>query len=452
MSVPHIPPAAHTPRQLAFWHEGDPVTETFLDRPRQDGCEGILFTAGIRDGAPEIIDIAPPHQPAEEIVSTVKATGLSVWLHLTLRFFDDLRSARGQVGRLLIGGSSSTMLCDYADLKCQFSDRELIRALHRMFPQADGFLLDSVVDPSIFTNDGFYHSRCYMREFKDRYQYVPSAERLAEDATCRRDYYSTWEDLLFRLQSSVAQEIWANYTTQIPIIHRYSHMPGHLSPNPFRITLKTSNGVLMDQGGGQLPHALARSIRRYHPDAQVWIQASGSRISRVEDSTEQHVVDVAVVWNWDVLAAMDSDQRMRYENSLAALMTCLQENHITFGLIPPEMITTAEEPTESGGFRRKEAEYRCVIYPYASVLRQIDWEVLESFSLQGGNLIFYGASPQKTIEGRDIQHDFELLKGTHNTHYLDCDAGSMLPDGIVSLFRELTNVSAGVATTVAADD
>lgn len=439
MSVPHIPPAVHAPRQLAFWHETDPVTEAFLDRSRQEGCEGIVFTAGIRDGSPEIIGVAPPRQPSAEMISAVKATSLSVWLHLKLRFFDDLRSARGQIGRLLSGDSSSTSLCDYADLRCQSSDRELIRALHHRFPQADGFLLDSVIDPCVFTDDSLHHSRSYMREFKDRYQYVPSAEGLAEEATCRRDYYATWEDMLFRLQSSVTQEIWANYSAQVPVIHRYLNKPGQLSPNPFRIALTTSNGLLMDQGNGQVAEALARSIRRYHPDAQVWLQVSGSQIIRMDDPTEEHVVDVAVVWNWDVLAALDPDQRMRYDDSLAALMSCLQENHINFSLIPPEVITTAEEPTESGGFRRKEAEFRCVIYPYASILRQIDWEVLESFSLQGGNLIFYGATPQKTIEGRDLRHDFEQLNGTHNTHCLDCDAGSMLPDGIVALFRELTD-------------
>jgi len=390
-----------------------------LNTLRDEGAEAVLLPVESSGGdasesGPDVC-LGVNSQRVHKIcraAESVAGAGLQLWLCLDHRALDNHRAQFGLSGRLLATqGNSQSPFPDYADLRCQTADRRLVDSIIDAIPGAAGFVLGAAMDPAVLAVDNRFYSPKFLREFRDRFQCDLRQALTPETAITRRNYYAAWSDMLFRLQSSVARAIRCRRGPRVPIVFMDGSHPTHAPVDVYRLARSTADGIIGDGNPPEnVSRAVARSVAKYLPRRLGWtVQPDGWLEAIPPEASES--VDVAVVWNWGAEAALDATLRARYRRSLGAVCRLLDRESISYDIVPPDVITTAEEPTETGGFRRREGEYGCVLYPYGWMLRPIDWEILESFADSGGRLLFYGAGPQVTTDGRLIAEQFGKLIG-----------------------------------------
>jgi len=405
------PPVAY-PRRLKQWTVGDEAPRAGFASLREEGAEAILLQIGLSSAEATVRDIEFCLCEVSRCAETVAAAGLPVWLSIDHTLFDAYRLLNG-LGGTMREASTNTMsdLPDYADLRCQQCDRKLLDQLIDVVPNLCGLVVGSVIAPQIFAEHKHFYSPNFVHEFRDRHQYDWQEHFQTDNARTRADYYATWSDILFRLQSSLAFAFRHRCGFHYPFIYRASPPQTGVGEDLYRMAVYIADGVVVEHCTPEdMEFHLARSVAKYVARNLCWVAQADGWLEAILPS-DGKCVDVAVVWNWETEAAMSPSLRLHYRRSLGAVCALLGANNFSFDIISPEVVTTAEEPTLSGGFRREEAEYRCLVSPYGFLFQPLDWEIMESLSAVGGRLLFYGPAPQITTTGQTLRESFAELTG-----------------------------------------
>ncbi|MBI3923703.1 MAG: hypothetical protein HY318_19945 [Armatimonadetes bacterium] len=389
----------------------------FVNERADEGCDAVAFGLSLDGDTPCFPGISASPVGEGNPVAEALARGLSTWVYLELGILNQGR-VRHVSGRLnswqATEGSTESELLDFSSLGCQKSDRLLLNGLRQRVADVQGFVVEPAIDLRVFSDsDRYYYSPSFRREFADRHGYDPLPRFARDDPRFRRDYVSTWEDMLFRLHSSLTQGIRELWRSDTPVVYWESHAGGSLGPNVFRMSVETGSELAIEERletpESRVLDSLATSVRRLSGVKRSWRIDDHRVMSVLTGDDRSPVFEAALIYNWDALVAMDAQWRREYVESFDTLCQCLLQSGITFEVVPPQFLTTADEPTESGGFRRGEVEFRCVLCPFGWLFRQIDWEILESFCLQGGKVIFYGDPPQSALEGTNLRAAFDKL-------------------------------------------
>lgn len=311
----------------------------------------------------------------------------------------------------------------------------------------------------------FFAGESFCGEFRDRCRY-DLRQRLAAltaDTEDRLrvllDYHSVRADLAFRSLSTLKTE--AERQRHELEVGPFPPVTGEVSrdlwtgtADYFRFASLTATGAFVSLASDRPAEqhwrlALARSLAKFHPRQASWVFGEPAAFQSEATCTEilmashRHVVvggrieealaqleggslgvptdwiskrdfvlshapspmvkaNVAVVYNWRVPAVLSMEDARAYQDSLVGLTVSLAKAGIAFDIIAPELMTTAEEPTDDGGFRRREEVYDGVLYPWPLVHDRLDWEVLCEFIAQGGRALSYGRAPAALTDGTPI--------------------------------------------------
>jgi hypothetical protein len=122
------------------------------------------------------------------------------------------------------------------------------------------------------------------------------------------------------------------------------------------------------------------------------------------------VVDVAIWHGWEGVMATNSQQwTFGLKNFQLFGSEALARRSIAFDFVDSELLKEAR--IENGQLVTRLETYRVLIMPYAIALPEKVWEVCKAFSAAGGKVIFIGAPPAMTVEGRDIVAEFASCVG-----------------------------------------
>lgn len=122
------------------------------------------------------------------------------------------------------------------------------------------------------------------------------------------------------------------------------------------------------------------------------------------------VVDVAIWHGWEGVMAVNSQEwTFGLKNFQLFGSEALARRNIAFDFVDSELLKDAR--IESGRLVTRLESYRVLIMPYAIVLPEKVWDVCRAFSEAGGKVIFLGAPPTLTVEGRQIAAEFAACAG-----------------------------------------
>ena len=122
------------------------------------------------------------------------------------------------------------------------------------------------------------------------------------------------------------------------------------------------------------------------------------------------VVDVAIWHGWEgVMAANSQEWTWGMKNFQLFGSETLARRSIAFDFVDSELLNDAR--IENGRLVTRLESYRVLVMPYAITMPEKVWEICKAFAAAGGKVIFLGAPPAMTVEGRDISAEFAACVG-----------------------------------------
>lgn len=344
---------------------------------------------------------------------------------------------------------------DYDNLAAPAFIRELVVGVCRATDRPDGVWTDGVGLPALAERQTVFVGSSFRKEFKDRFGYtfahhLPSlAWELPDSGKVRIDLASTRADMVFRVQSMLHTECRHRFGDGLNVGARNDGGVGAATElirgtaDRFRFSLATQTGGFTggrfeDEPAMSWSVALARSLGKYHVHRYAanvsggdkptweqvwhytnlmcaqsvrwvaspegggghfpgeWMRLVNEKFAWVGERTEFSFpeANVAVVYNWRCAAWFGDVLADQYLRSVQQLTHRLTERGVAFDVVSPDLVTTADDMTATGGFTRKEATYDALVYPWPVAHAPLDWEVLLGYVEDGGKAVLYGFAPE----------------------------------------------------------
>jgi hypothetical protein len=132
------------------------------------------------------------------------------------------------------------------------------------------------------------------------------------------------------------------------------------------------------------------------------------------------VSDTAVWFGWESLAMLSDRQSYLlrlFQGSLNNLAQTALDSGRFFDFVSDRAL--GEARIEDGTLLINNRPYKRLVMPYAVILRPEVWAVLEKVARAGIPVVFYGAPPWKTTDGRDLTRAFAELTGVAPVSFAD---------------------------------